>query len=91
MGTLSMYKVVDDGEHHNAIAESEQDALAVLVESGIYGATSIEEYVRDCSPTLTERPGTERVTLNDDGTKRTRTVAEWVAENGRGLFSSSVF
>lgn len=89
---LKMYRVDDDGEHHHAIAESEQDALAVMVECGISGATTIEEYVRDYGPTLTERGRAEAITLtDDDGNKTTRSVAEWIAAQGRGLLSSSVF
>jgi hypothetical protein len=92
MGELRMYRVDDDGEHHNAIAESEQDALVVLVESGISDASSVDEYVRDYAPTLRERASGEFVTLvDDDGIKITRTAGEWVAKEGRGLFSSSVF
>lgn len=92
MGALKMYRIDDDGEHHNAIAESEQDALVVLVESGISDASSVEEYVRDYKPTLRERATGELVTLvDDDGARITKTACEWVAKEGRGLFSSSVF
>jgi hypothetical protein len=92
MGTLKMYRVDDDGEHHHAIAESEQDALSVMVECGISDAKTIDDYVRDYNPTLKERECGETITMTeDDGRKTTRTVAEWIGAQGRGLLCSSVF
>lgn len=93
MGELKMYRVDDDGEHHHAIAESEQDAIAVVLESGLASdATTVEEYVRDYGSKVTVRADEDSITLTeDDGSKTTRKAKEWVAQQGRGLFSSSVF
>ena len=93
MSELKMYRVDDDGEHHHAIAESEQDALVVVIEAGLASdATTPEEYIRDYGSKVTARLGGDRITLtDDDGTTTTRTADEWIAKEGRGLFSSSVF
>ena len=86
-----MYRVDDDGEHHHAIAESERQA-AEYVFKYISTAGDVDEYMRDYSPRFTLMGPTETLSVTDeDGSKKTLTVAEWIEGEGAGLVCSSVF
>jgi len=69
----------DDGEEF-VIAETEEDALAVLVEA--VGPVSVDPIAWEQLPD--DRPFTMR---EEDGSRVTKTCAEWCTEVGRGYFA----
>lgn len=88
MSKLSVYRndVID-----HVIAESEEDALAVLLETGCYGSSA-----DDLTETATvfERVPDDKVIaidMQDGGPKQFKTAAEWIAQEGRGFLCSTEY
>lgn len=88
---LNVYKVEDGGEVHHAIAESERDAAAVVVASGLCDAETVDDYMQKYEPTFTLRGSGESITVHEDDGPTTRTAAEWITKEGRSLLGSTVF
>jgi hypothetical protein len=76
--------LIEDGERHWVVAEDEVDARAVYREA--MGPPEAQQ-------SITRMDATEVVKINDhdDGKLISKTCAEWIKQEGRGLLASSVF
>jgi len=81
---MKVYKI-EDGETHFVVADSEDDAIAVMASSGVCEAESPDAYRRDYDPIVERLADDYMIGIrNDDaGTKERRTALAWTAE-GRG-------
>lgn len=69
---------IEDGETHWVAAKTREGALQVVVK--VFGMQNVEEYQRDFEPEVTALPYGQMLTVRDesDGTKETKSVAEWI-------------
>ena len=89
---MDIYEV-DDGEQHWYAAASKKDALKLHLEPLLTPDGILEDYhgiILDEIVVKQLAPETILPVCQDDGTKITKTAAEWAAE-GEGLVGSTVW